>query len=360
MRDYARVAPTFWTKGSGKRLRGKPDAQLLGLYLLTCSSANMLGLYYLPLVTLCHETGLTAAEARSALAVTSDAGFAHYDEEAELVWLPNGAAYQIGEGLALGDKRRMGLVRAVKPYLGHRFAVAFFEKYAEPYHLEVPDGLIRGPLVAIRGFGPPNKGSETPNKDSEMPNKGSETTNKEIGAPNKELARPLGGASSALNAPFSTLEGAQNQEQEQKQKQEQEQSPRPALPDGCAEVFEHFLIAEKRHRPTARRKELPDQDRKLLRAKLKSGMTVDDLKLACDGLFLSPHHTGKNDQGTEYLAFHYVMKGNNADTFIALARQRAREREREIPDADLPPEKLVSSQKLLELGEQLAKIGVAS
>ena len=346
MRDYARVAPTFWTKGSGKRLRGKPDAQLLGLYLLTCSSANMLGLYYLPLVTLCHETGLTVAEARAALAVTSDAGFAHYDEEAELVWLPNGAAYQIGEGLALGDKRRMGLVRAVKPYLGHRFAVAFFEKYAVPFHLEVPEGLIRGPLVAIRGFGTPNKDSETPNKENQTPN--------------KELASPLGGASNALEAPFSTLEGAQNQEQEQKQDQKQEQSTRPATPDGCAEVFDHFLAAEKRHRPTARRKELPDQDRKLLRAKLKSGMTVEDLKLACDGLFLSPHHTGKNDQGTEYLAFHYVVKGNNADTFIALTRQRAREREREIPDADLPPEKLVSPQRLLELTEQFAKIGQAS
>ena len=48
MRDYAKVSPAFWTRGSGKRLRGNIHAQLLGLYVVTCPNANMLGIYYLP------------------------------------------------------------------------------------------------------------------------------------------------------------------------------------------------------------------------------------------------------------------------------------------------------------------------
>lgn len=320
MRDYARVAPTFWTKGSGKRLRGKPDAQLLGLYLLTCSSANMIGLYYLPLVTLCHETGLTPKEAREAFSETAKADFAHYDEAAEMVWVPNGASFQMGEGTEIGDKRRKGLVRELKPYLGHPFATQFSAKYGPLYRLDLP---ISAQVPVTR-----------------------------------EARIPLPVLDTGLDTPSNTQDTPPNKAHAQAQAKAHAQEP--ATPDGCAEVFDHFLAAEKRHRPTARRKELPDQDRKLLRAKLKSGMTAEDLKLACEGLFLSPHHTGRNDQGTEYLAFHYVVKGNNAETFIALARQRARETARDIPAADLPPEKLVSPQRLLELTEQFSKIGQAS
>ena len=58
MREYAKVSPTFWTGDTGRSLRGDPDAQRVAFYLLTCSNANMIGLYYLPLPTLCHEIGI--------------------------------------------------------------------------------------------------------------------------------------------------------------------------------------------------------------------------------------------------------------------------------------------------------------
>ena len=67
MRDYGTVAPTFWTRGTGKALRGNADAQLMALYLCTCPNATVTGLFYLPLVTIMHETGLTEAVIRTTL-----------------------------------------------------------------------------------------------------------------------------------------------------------------------------------------------------------------------------------------------------------------------------------------------------
>ena len=67
MREYARVAPQFWTRGSGKRLRGDSDAQVLAMYVVTCPAANMIGIYYVPFVSIAYETGLSEKRTRAAL-----------------------------------------------------------------------------------------------------------------------------------------------------------------------------------------------------------------------------------------------------------------------------------------------------
>ena len=59
MREYSKVSPQFWFGQTGKALRKKgPEALVVGMYLMTAPNANMLGLYYLPIVTIAHETGL--------------------------------------------------------------------------------------------------------------------------------------------------------------------------------------------------------------------------------------------------------------------------------------------------------------
>ena len=58
MRDYAIVSPRFWIGTTGRELRRLgPEVQVVALYLLTAPHSNMIGLYYLPIPTLCHETG---------------------------------------------------------------------------------------------------------------------------------------------------------------------------------------------------------------------------------------------------------------------------------------------------------------
>ncbi len=112
MRDYGKVSPRFWTGRTGKRIRdlGR-DAQVVALYLVTGPNANMLGLYYLPLPTLCHEVGSPLQGAQKARRGLSEAGFAHYDEATEHVWVPEMARHQVGEALKVGDKRIAGIIK---------------------------------------------------------------------------------------------------------------------------------------------------------------------------------------------------------------------------------------------------------
>jgi hypothetical protein len=138
MRDYGKVAPFFWTRGSGKKLRGDPDAQIVALYLFTCPASNMIGVFYLPIFQVAHETGLTTERVAAAFARLSkpDVAIAYYDPDEEMVWLPNMAGFQIGDTLDPNDKKRSGPVRAeIKKLGGHRFVADFWSKYGEAYSL---------------------------------------------------------------------------------------------------------------------------------------------------------------------------------------------------------------------------------
>jgi hypothetical protein len=243
MRSYAQIVPTFWTRGSGKALRGKPHAQVLALYLMTCPSGSMCGLFYLPKIMACHETGLTEKQFDSALADL--AGIAKYDPDAELVWLPGGARYQLGETLSAGDKRRRSLEKAASQFGPHPFAVDFFRMYSEPFHLTAP-----WPLPA-----------PSPNSNS----------NSNRGAPST--------AGCPIDAPSKGL---------------------PTKPDGASEIrlaayriYEYWIKA----RGKSRRNLFTDERKRKVEARLRGGYTEDDLRRAIDGVARSPHHRGENDTG---------------------------------------------------------------
>lgn len=161
MREYAAVAPTFWTRGSGKRLRGDAEAQVVALYLMTSPHTTMVGIFHLGLPTLSHETGLTLEGARKGLERTLQEGLAHWDEDEELVYVPALARYQVGERLGRGkggkmDHRVTGVKRALAPFEGHRFHDMFLERYGDAYSLwdandqGASEELERGPRARAR------------------------------------------------------------------------------------------------------------------------------------------------------------------------------------------------------------------
>lgn len=136
MRDYGKVAPQFWTGRTGKALRAAgPEVQVVALYLLTCPSANMIGLYYLPIPTLAHETGMTIEGASKGLRRASEAGFCTYDEEAEVVWVHEMARFQIGATVSRKDKRHPGIVRMLATAPKSCLLNAFHAHYAEAFAL---------------------------------------------------------------------------------------------------------------------------------------------------------------------------------------------------------------------------------
>ena len=148
-RDYAKITPSFWTGETGRRLRGDSEAQLIALYLVTCPHANMIGIFYMPLPLLCHETGSPLEGASKALRRLSEAGFAYYDETTEHVWIPEMATYQVGETVKPGDNRRAAVQKMVKGCKS-LFVNDFIEKYGEVYGLErqAPSKPLGSPLEA--------------------------------------------------------------------------------------------------------------------------------------------------------------------------------------------------------------------
>jgi hypothetical protein len=139
-RDYAKVSPQFWTGQTGRQIRSSGQGTVVAaMYLLTSPHANMIGLYYQPIPTLCHETGLSTEEAEAALDALAALDFARYDPVQEVVWVPEMARHQIGETLKASDKRVKAIEKEAAKYRKCRFYPAFVEHYSEIYSLTLPD-----------------------------------------------------------------------------------------------------------------------------------------------------------------------------------------------------------------------------
>lgn len=141
MRHYGKVSPQFWIGRTGKSLRtAGAEAQLVSLYLLTNPHANMIGLYYMPLMFIAHETGLGIEGASKGLASAIEAGFCHYDEQSEMVWVPEMAAHQIGSNLTPKDKRCPGVQNEYNAQPDNPFLSMFYDKYQSHFHMTVRRG----------------------------------------------------------------------------------------------------------------------------------------------------------------------------------------------------------------------------
>lgn len=139
MRDYGKVSPHFWIGRTGKELRqAGPESQLVALYLLTSPHANMIGLYYMPLAFLSHETGLTMEGAKKGLNSAIKAGFCKYDGHSEMVWVIEMATHQIGEALKPGDKRCTGVQNEYNKVSDNLFLSEFYEKYSKQFNMTCP------------------------------------------------------------------------------------------------------------------------------------------------------------------------------------------------------------------------------
>lgn len=271
MRKYAVVAPTFWTRGSGKRLRGYPEAQALAHYLFTCSHGNMIGLYFLPLGWATSDVGWDVGPA---LARIIGAEIAEYDPEAELMYLPQGAFYQIGASLKAGDKRVRGVELALEPFRYHDFANRFIERYRERYSLTVkPNENAQSASPFTSPFISPFRGVKT----------GGSAAGSNGGGGSASGFRETAVIPGTSEAPTKALRSQdQDQDQDQKQDQEQEQEQAAAEVD---RVWQHYI--EKRAEVARGNPPRLNETRKAhIRKRLKA-YGIDRVLLAIDA-FLNP------------------------------------------------------------------------
>lgn len=138
MRDYSKLSPFFWVRGSGRRLRGDAIAQIVAAYLSTCPAANMVGIFYVSIATIADDTGHSAEDVRSAIVRIEAARYAFYDFDAGIAWIPNHARFEIGAEMTPGDKRRKKVLAELSQVEGHRFEGEFRALYAAAYGLRPP------------------------------------------------------------------------------------------------------------------------------------------------------------------------------------------------------------------------------
>lgn len=136
MRDYAKVAPQFWSGRTGRALKTKgPEAVIVAMYLMTCQHANMLGLYYLNPSYITADTGLSLEGAMKGLRSACEVGFCRFDEDSMVVWVVEMARYQIAGQLEAKDNRCKGIQREYDALPENPYLAPFFEKYGAAFHM---------------------------------------------------------------------------------------------------------------------------------------------------------------------------------------------------------------------------------
>jgi len=160
MRDFGKVAPTFWTRGTGLSIRGNHVTQLVALYLMSAPGANMIGLYYLPAQTIAHDVGCPFEGAWEGLRSLSEGAFCRYDGASETVFVRTMARRQLnlddGEQLSANDKRQIAVVKLMRECGSALLLQAFWEEYRTALRLPAPwwnKPLPRGFEGASKGLG---------------------------------------------------------------------------------------------------------------------------------------------------------------------------------------------------------------
>lgn len=137
--------------------------------------------------------------------------------------------------------------------------------------------------------------------------------------------------------------------------------PPARAPGAVDRLFLSYLDVRKRHgkRPT----KLKPTERRRAEILLRSGYSEEDLVLACEGLFTSPHHLGQNDRDTQYLEFFHALSERAVDGLIdrgRKARRAATVRAVPAPDPGPPaqptPELLAKLDSLLNPPDPLAEL----
>jgi uncharacterized phage protein (TIGR02220 family) len=135
MREFAKVPPQFWFNANERKKLGC-HAQLVAIYLLTSPHANMIGVYYLPVNFIAHETGMTMEEASKGLRGLIETQFCSYDDHSEFVWVHDMGFTQICTQLKPADNRVKAIQKMYLDLPKVSFLKAFYDKYVNVFLLK--------------------------------------------------------------------------------------------------------------------------------------------------------------------------------------------------------------------------------
>jgi hypothetical protein len=140
---------------------------------MTSPHSHQSGLYCLPMLYLCNETGIAEEGAYKALATLSDEDFAVYDDSSEWVWVCEMAAWQIGKDLSEADKRCKGVQQYLSTLPALPFLSEFINRYANDFHLRIKTSPLQGPSNFEKGASlEQNRTEQEQNRAPEAPSAG--------------------------------------------------------------------------------------------------------------------------------------------------------------------------------------------
>ncbi|WDZ50205.1 hypothetical protein LF296_12830 [Acinetobacter vivianii] len=183
MRDYGKVSPHFWTGTTGKKLRNSPEAVIVAMYLMTSPHANMLGLYYMPILYVAHETGLGFEGASKGLRSACEAGFCSYDEASEMVWVHEMARFQVADSLKPADNRCKSVQKDYDSLPSNPFLAGFYDKYATAFCMTSRRGEIAKTNSPLQDPSNPLASQE---QDQEQENSHTQNAGEKTWTPNSE------------------------------------------------------------------------------------------------------------------------------------------------------------------------------
>lgn len=94
-----------------------------------------------------------------------EAGFCSYDHDAEMVWVHEMAAWQVGETLKPGDNRCAGVRNEYASLPENAFLSVFYDRYKTDFHLDVRRNNSRN---SVRGFEGAFKGLRSQEQEQEQ------------------------------------------------------------------------------------------------------------------------------------------------------------------------------------------------
>lgn len=148
MRNYAKISSEFWINPIGRKIKACIlEAKVIAPYLITCSHANMIGFYYLPLLFISHETGIPLERVLKGLKELIEIKFCSYDFSTECIWVHDMAETELGITLKESDKRITHVKNVYKKLPFTPLLKAFYEKYASSLYLE---SIFEAPSEGLR------------------------------------------------------------------------------------------------------------------------------------------------------------------------------------------------------------------
>jgi uncharacterized phage protein (TIGR02220 family) len=138
MREFAKISPQIWTSEMGRKIKNLGlEARVISFYLSSNPSAHMTGVYYIPIVLIAHEAGLSVEKATIALDGLCQIGYCTYDYENEYVWVHDMGINQVCATQLKSNDNRVSAINphyALLPELS--FLQNFYNKYARLFLLK--------------------------------------------------------------------------------------------------------------------------------------------------------------------------------------------------------------------------------